>query len=379
MGLRGLVILGLFLGSSLLEAQSKVYQAEEIFPRVMVDDHAVYMLESVELYENETVVFSEPSRVFVQDLKFHPNAGFFIDGSEIDLMVSGKLESEGGGIQARSSIRSEAGADGDVGVDGEKAQDGLRGSAGSHGSNATDGGHGGHGSSIRITNPHLSGDLILITRGGDGGHGGRGGSGGKGGVGFSGEDARILYEFRGLDSYPLDMLVDIGMMIGVPVVGQVLAIMKIFNGLRIGDGFDGYDGGAGGNAGNGGSGGDGGDAGDIFVMIGKRDPQTEIRVNARGGLGGVGGPAGVPGVGGPGGEGGRAGGLWSKNGKPGKAGATGEPGLRGERGMPGQAGRVALHETGSPKFVECYISFERMRDLGVDDSVAVDFFLRCIP
>lgn len=360
------------------EDKSIVYQAREVLPRIEnPDGEAVYITDDLELLENEVLEFDEPAKLHVKDLKLEKGSSLKNEGNDLEIFSETDLDSNRGAIQSSAEYRIEGGADGEDADDGQKAEDALRGGHGGHGGDAPDGVDGGHGSTISIVTPEIKGDLILVSRGGDGGRGGRGGNGGNGGVGFSGADARVLYNFKGLDNYSTDMLIQIGAMIGVPVVGQVLAILQIFNGLQIGDGFDGYDGGRGGNAGHGGNGGNGGDAGDIKVIFGVKDPKARFFGSARGGLGGVGGPAGIPGKGGPGGLGGKAGGLWSRDGEPGKPGASGDVAFAGEAGRPGKAGRVQILQTGDPDWVRCFVRYEVMVDRGMDPVLALDFLERC--
>jgi hypothetical protein len=378
--LQGALILAMGIASPYTRADNSpvVYDAREVLVRSEnMQGQGVYSIDTLDLLPGEVIEFDEPAKLHVKELKLGQNAGLHNRGYPLDVLVEDKASSDKGQFQTQAFIQIEAGADGESGEDGEKAQDGLRGSSGGHGADAADGADGGHGNSISIITPHLAGDVILVTRGGDGGRGGRGGNGGNGGVGFSGADARVLYNFRGLDNYSIDMLLEIGALIGVPVVGQVFAILQIFNGLQIGDGFDGYNGGHGGDAGKGGHGGNGGDAGNIRVIFGSRDPNTRFLGNARGGLGGVGGPAGISGMGGPGGLGGKAGGLWSRDGKPGEAGERGAVAMAGEAGLVGKAGRVQIHQTGDPSYIRCFVVYERLIDVGTDPSVALDFLLRC--
>jgi hypothetical protein len=239
------------------------------------------------------------------------------------------------------------------------------------------GGDGGDGASISIITPVLRGNVTLITKGGNGGRGGNGGDGGNGGAGLSGMDARTLYNFRGLSNLPIDSLLSLGSAIGIPYVGQVLAVLMIFNGLRIGDGFDGFNGGNGGKGGDAGKGGNGGNGGDVELIFGQQVDGSKILVNTRGGRGGAAGRAGIGGIGGPGGAGGQRGDLWSREGKPGKSGIVGSMGLTAQAGTPGKSGKVKAIETGDPEWVKCYVRYRQALDLGEDREFARELLRAC--
>ncbi len=217
--------------------------------------------------------------------------------------------------------------------------------------------------------------MFIDTSGGDGGKGGQGGDGGNGGVGFSGEDARTLYHFRGLDNYTPEILMQISALIGVPELGAVLVIMQIFNGLKIGNGFNGYDGGKGGSGGSGGHGGNGGKAGDIDLVYGKQIDGKKIVIVSKAGAAGAAGVGGRSGIGGQGGAGGKRGDFWSKEGKPGKSGAPGSAGAAGNPGKPGAASTVRWLKNDNPARLSCLLDYQLFRDQG--DPLADEILQSC--
>lgn len=378
----GVVSALLLAGLSLhqLQAQEpKTNIATDVLDRREVDGKAVYFADDVSLGENDRLVFDEASTVHVKNLKMGEYSVIDSQGNDLEILVEEDVESDKGFLDVSAEFyKDTSGADGQNGGDGKKAQDGLKGSAGAHGSDASDGTDGVDGAKVSLIVPKLRGDVIFITKGGNGGTGGNGGDGGRGGVGFSGEDARILLDIEALDALDTGGLLEIGAAIGVPYVGQVLAIISFFNGISIGDGFDGYDGGAGGDAGNGGHGGDGGDGGPVELIYASKSEDSKIYVNTRGGSGGAGGVAGVPGVGGPGGLGGKAGDIWAKDGAPGKAGPTGQTAQRGEAGEPGLAGEVKVIETGDELWLRCYVRYRSLIDFGADREDALNILTACL-
>lgn len=372
-------ISGWMLGSACWAIQAQeVFDARDLLERKEVDGDVIYIGDSLKLDANDRLVFDEPARVYLDDLKMEPLSVIDSQGNDLELLIGGQFDTDKGMFDVSPDIfQDTSGANGQDGEDGSKAADGLKGSAGAHGSDASDATDGVDGASISVIVPKVLGDVILISRGGDGGRGGRGGNGGNGGQGLSGMDARVLYNFKGMSGLPIDTLIGIGTSIGVPVVGQVLAILSLFNGLTIGDGFDGFDGGAGGNAGKGGNGGNGGNAGEIELIYASKIQGARIYVDARGGRGGAGGPAGVPGVGGPGGVGGKAGDIWARDGKPGNAGATGAVAQAGSPGAAGKSGKVRVVETGDESWLKCYVRYRQLIDLGMDRSDALQILRSC--
>ncbi|MBN8555708.1 MAG: collagen-like protein [Deltaproteobacteria bacterium] len=359
-------------------SELKVHKATDVLVRSENKGRAVYFGDDLNLAANETLVFDEPATVYLNSLKMDSASSINTNGNKMDLLVRDQVDSDNGVIDVSFNKTIDvSGQDGPVGEDGAKAADALKGGAAASGTNATSGGAGGDGQKISILTPYLRGNIILITKGGDGGRGGNGGDGGVGGKGFSGMDARVLYHFRGMDGLPIDSLLSIGAMIGIPYVGQVLAILSIFNGIKIGDGFDGFDGGRGGNGGNGGFGGNGGNAGDISLVYGRQVDGTKIYINTRGGKAGAAGRAGLGGVGGMGGEGGQAGDIFARDGKPGKSGEAGVRGVEGRPGNPGKAGKVSVVETDDPKWVGCYVQYKELLEMGEDVSFAREMLRAC--
>jgi hypothetical protein len=368
------------LVAHLFADEKKVIPAREALYRKESSNSSlpVYFMDELKLKSSETLVFDEPARVYTNKLNLQKNSIIDTLGHDVELFVVDEVVTDGSVVDSScESICVVAGADGDAGFSGTKGFDGLKGGAGTAGSPGSDGVHGGDGGSITIMAPEIQGDIVLVTRGGDGGRGGHGGSGGHGGAGFSGMDARTLYHFRGLDNLPAESLVEIGSLIGVPSVGAVLVILKLFNGLRIGDGFDGFDGGRGGNGGDAGRGGDGGQGGSIDLIFGRQMNSGKIFVNARGGAGGVAGVPGLGGVGGVGGAGGERGDLWSREGKPGLSGEAGNLGSRAVAGQPGLPGKVRLVKTGDPEWISCLIRAQEIMDRFNDSQLARDVLMRC--
>ena|GEM_PF-4291611 len=375
-GFRYLILILFFVLYSLpIRAQlNRDMVATDVFNRRDVNGQAVYFADQLNLPANQRVVFDEPAKVYVNALNMDQFSSLDTQGNNMDLYVQDSSGSNLGIINVSGEmcnpVCDTSGQDGQNGVDGKKALDGLKGTDGASGSDASDASNGADGGQIFIVTPHLNGNLVLITKGGNGGHGGNGGDGGHGGDGLSGMDARVLYNFQGLNNLPVDALLQIGAEIGVPVVGQVLAIMQIFNGVTIGDGFDGFDGGNGGDAGRGGNGGNGGKGGDIDLLFGTMDPNAGIYTATNGGAGGAGGSAGVPGVGGSGGAGGKAGDIWARDGKPGNPGKVGAKALAGLPGQAGQSGNIHIMKTGDDKWVGCYIEYQRDLDIQMGHSLA---------
>lgn len=377
--------LSLFFSAINLMAQTvEPKLASDVLDRVPAQDgdsvDAIYWGDSLNLNEGEKIIFNEPARVYVDDLNMGAQSWVDSQGNPIEFFVKDGVDSAGGLINVTPDGRNydTSGQDGQDGVDGEKAMDGLKGSSGAHGSDGTNATNGVSANDILIMAAELKGDIYLLARGGAGGRGGNGGDGGRGGAGLSGQDARVLYNFKGIDGLPIDTLLGIGTSIGVPYVGQVLAILSLFNGLTIGDGFDGFDGGAGGDAGHGGNGGNGGDGGNINVVIAKRDPSAKLYVNTQGGRAGVGGRSGVPGAGGQGGLGGQAGDIWGRDGNPGNPGATGAKGVSGTSGTSGRSGKISWIETPDQKWFQCYLSYRQIIDTSGDYSFAKEVLKACM-
>jgi hypothetical protein len=374
----GWMLVGFGVSTPGLAQSTQIIEARKIFERRESQGEVIYFGEDLKLNSNDRLVFDEPARVYLNDVELDPVSTIDSQGHDLEILVDGSFESDRGVFDVSPDImQNTSGQDGQDGSSGEKATDGLKGSAGAHGSDASAGTDGSSGADIFVIVPQLQGDVILISRGGNGGRGGKGGSGGQGGQGLSGMDARVLFNFRGMSGLPIDTLLGIGASIGIPVVGQVLAVLQIFNGLKMGDGFDGFDGGAGGAAGRGGDGGQGGDAGNIELVFASKAKESRIFVDARGGRGGAGGAAGVPGAGGPGGVGGKAGDIWARDGKPGNAGATGARSESGRAGLAGKSGKVKVVETGDAVWLRCYVRYRQMIDLGMDREDALEILRIC--
>ncbi len=373
----GSLIVG-FFGVTGLDAQTiESVPATSVFQRRVVKNKAIYFADDVTIKENQEVVFDEPATVFVDSLDLQKNSRIDTNGNKLDLLVQDELDSVGATIDVSEANYDTSGADGVDGVTGNKAADALKGGAGAAGAHASHGSHGADANGITVISPIIKGDIILLARGGNGGNGGSGGEGGKGGEGFSGMDARTLYYFRGLDNLPIPTLIELGAMIGVPYVGQVLAILSIFNGIRIGDGFDGFDGGAGGAGGNAGNGGNGGQGGNIELIFGSQLDGNKILVSTRGGRGGVAGRPGTGGVGGAGGVGGQRGDIWAREGRPGHSGTPGAMGAQGTVGTSGKSGKVKATQTGDPHWVKCYVEYRELIDLNDDRELAREMFRMC--
>lgn len=370
-------LLGLSLGG-VLEAQTIQIPASSVMQRRVVKNKAVYFADEVTLQPHQELVFDEPATVFVDSLDLQKNSRIDTNGNKLELFIEEEFDADQATIDVSEDANYDtSGADGDHGVDGSKAADALKGGAGAAGAHASHGVHGGDAEPITVISPIIRGNIILLARGGNGGSGGNGGEGGKGGEGFSGMDARTLYYFRGMENLGIDQLLNIGTMIGVPYVGQVLAILSIFNGIRIGDGFDGFDGGAGGAGGNAGNGGNGGHGGAIELIFGKQVDGTKILVSTRGGKGGAAGRPGTGGVGGAGGVGGQRGDIWSREGKPGNSGAPGAMGLAGLSGTSGRSGKIKAIQTDDPHWVKCYVQYREILDLDDDREFAREMFRMC--
>lgn len=353
-----------------IQAQELI-QATDVMDRQVRDGKAIYMADDLSLSADQTLIINEPATIYVNTLDMKKNSMINSTGHKLDMRVLDQVSSDQGIINVSYELNQDtSGQDGPNGVDGMKAADALKGGVGADGSNASSGVSGGDGAPISIITPFLNGNVVLVTRGGDGGRGGNGGDGGRGGKGFSGMDARVLYHFKGIEGLPIETLLGLGTSIGVPYVGQVLAIMSLFNGITIGDGFDGFDGGRGGRGGNAGNGGRGGNGGAIELIYGKQVDGTKIFVNTRGGKGGVAGRAGLGGVGGEGGEGGTHGDIWARDGRPGKSGLPGDRGVDGFSGMPGKSGAVRVVETADPHWLSCYIRYKQLIDMGEDRDFA---------
>lgn len=369
-------IVPLFIGvliTEALSAQSLRY-AKNVLDRREIDGEVIYIGESLKLNKNEKLIFEEPARVYLKDLELEEFSEINSQGNPLEFLVE-DFKSNLGVVNVSPLIQETSGADGQDGEHGSKGLNGLKGTAGAHGVDGSDGSDGGDAAPISIITPYLRGDVVLIAKGGNGGRGGNGGDGGNGGAGLSGQDARVLYRFRGMDHLPIEALIKIGAAIGVPVVGEVLVILQLFNGLTIGDGFDGFDGGDGGNAGRGGNGGNGGNGGSIELVYAARLADGKIYVNTRGGAGGAGGRSGAPGIGGPGGAGGKAGDIWGRDGYPGKPGALGLSAPAGVAGRPGKSGSIRVIETGDAQWLKCYIQYRQVLDLSGDSQLA-SFILR---
>jgi len=365
------------LSGQIVHAEETI-NARDVFDRREVNGEVVYIGDQFKLDRNDRLIFDEPARVYLNKLEMDPLSIIDTEGNDLELLIDGQFDSDKGIFDVSPDImQNTSGSDGQEGSNGEKAADGLKGSGGSHGSDATAGSDGADGAEITLIVPKLEGDIILISRGGHGGRGGKGGSGGNGGVGFSGMDARVLFNFKGMSGLPIDTLIGIGTSIGIPVVGQVLAILQIFNGLKIGDGFDGFEGGTGGSAGKGGAGGVGGHAGNVELIYASKVKAAKIFVDTKGGRGGAGGAAGVPGTGGSGGVGGAAGDVWARDGKPGKAGAIGNVAESGRSGLAGKSGKVKVVETGDESWLRCYVRYRQVIDLGMDRSDALEVLRSC--
>lgn len=373
----GLSLFGLI--STDLSAQN-IREVDQIFERHENAEGVVYLADQLELKENEKVIFEEDAKVYLKNLKMDRYSALDAQGNDLKIYVEESIESDRGilNVSADSQILDTSGLDGPDGADGKKALDGLRGTHGAHGSDASDGADGVSANSISLITPKLRGDVILLARGGNGGAGGAGGDGGFGGQGLGAADARVLYRFRGMENLGITTLLEIGSAIGVPVVGQVLAVLSLFNGITIGDGFDGFDGGNGGNAGRGGDGGDGGDGGHVELIYAERTDSSRIFVNTRGGVGGAGGAAGLPGRGGRGGEGGKAGDLWGRDGMPGNPGAIGARAGAGQPGAAGKPGKVEVIETGDVEWLRCYIRYRQTLDLTNDQDLAREILGQCL-
>jgi hypothetical protein len=356
-------------------AQSK--KAKDVLYRIEADGQAVYFGESLKLAEYESLEFDEAARLYVGDLELDRHAFIDSQGFPLEVLIENSLKTDRAGFSVAPTEIDASGEDGASGESGQKALDALKGAAGAHGSDGSHGSAGSNASDIFLLTPYLSGDVVLVARGGRGGQGGNGGSGGSGGAGLSGVDARVLFNFKGLSNLPIDSLLSLGAQLGIPVVGQVAAILSFFNGLKIGDGFDGFDGGAGGNAGLGGDGGNGGNGGNIELYFARRDKNARILVNTRAGAGGSGGRAGVPGVGGAGGAGGKAGDIWARDGLPGQAGAMGLAASAGNPGKPGKAGSIRAIETGDEVWLRCYVRYRQLIDLGMDSKAAAEILFKC--
>lgn len=365
-----------------LKAQSqetRILTPDDIFERHQNASGEVFFIgENLRLKQNDKLLIEEDARIYLDRVELDEGSKIDATGRDLELFVRDEFKGDLGVLDISSDLRIDtSGLPGESGEDGVKALDGLRGSAGAHGSDGSDGADGSHADKILVITPQLKGDVILLARGGNGGSGGHGGSGGRGGAGLSGEDARVLFRFQALGNTGVEDLLGLGSLIGIPYVGQVLAVLKIFNGIKIGDGFDGYDGGDGGDAGRGGHGGSGGNGGRIELIFAHKDPQSRIYVSTVGGRAGAGGVAGAPGVGGPGGLGGKAGDIWARDGRAGKPGAVGARAESGRPGRPGQSGSVRVVETGDAEWLKCYVRYRQAIDLGVPSDLANDILRNC--
>lgn len=339
---------------------------------------AVFVADEIHLQANQTLRFNEPATLYVKKLSLENTSKIEDPGHRLNVMVMKELQSDEGSLDISfDNLQNTSGADGQNGMDGLKAMDALKGGSGVAGSNGTSGTNGGDGRSITIIAPYLRGNVRLITRGGHGGNGGSGGSGGSGGAGLGGSDARTLYYFKYLDTQSPTQLLQLGGLIGIPYLGQVLAVLAIFNGVKIGDGFDGYNGGNGGLGGDGGSGGNGGNGGDIRLVFGQQVLGSKILSETQGGRGGLGGRAGHGGIGGPGGEGGHRGDIWAREGRPGASGLAGSNGADGRPGLPGKSGNIRISETNDPAWVSCYVKYRELMDIGEDPSFAQEALRTC--
>lgn len=338
----------------------------------------IFVGDNLRLKENDKLLIEEDARIYLDRIDLDEGSKIDASGQDLELYVEEEVSGDLGVFDISADLDIDtSGNNGENGDDGVKALDGLKGSSGAHGSDATDGTNGADADQILVITPRIKGDVILMARGGDGGRGGLGGDGGRGGAGLSGEDARVLFRFDALNNTGVDGLLDLGATIGIPYVGQVLAVLKIFNGITIGDGFDGYDGGDGGDAGHGGHGGDGGKGGKIELIFASKDEGSRIYVSTRGGRGGPGGAAGAPGVAGPGGKGGEAGDIWARDGRSGDPGQTGAKAESGSAGQSGQSGSVKVIETGDEEWLKCYIRYRQSIDLGVPSDLAYDILRHC--
>lgn len=374
----GGIILTALCAFSLSAHEVNEQRAIERLERREVDGRAVYFADDIELEQKESLIFEEDATVYARKLKL--NNGSKVDslGHDLKFMVVDEVDADGGQFDTSFEVYQDtSGQDGDIGENGIKALDALKGAPGVAGTDGLGGGDGGDGADISILSPVIRGNITLITRGGNGGRGGHGGNGGRGGDGFSGMDARTLYYFRGLENIPMDTLIGLGTSLGVPYVGQVLLILQIFNGIRIGDGFDGFDGGKGGEGGHGGRGGNGGHGGNIELIFGSQVQGSKIYVSTRGGKGGAAGLGGLGGVGGVGGAGGQRGDIWAREGAPGKSGAAGIAGMAGSPGVPGKSGTIKAVETGDPEWVSCYVRYRLAIDSGVPKDLASEILKSC--
>ncbi len=185
---------------------------------------------------------------------------------------------------------------------------GGMGSGGALGGAGVAGPHGLPGLRADIEIGDLQGNLVIMTRGGDGAQGGRGGPGGPGGKGGKGG------------------------------YGSRCA-------ATCDDGGSGGTGGDGGQGGSGGQGGNGADAFDIFVTVppAQKAQVTPVALASNAGLAGPGGSGGGAGAGGD--AGGAAmychGGSQGSEGKPGSSGSAGKAGDHG-----GLAGRIIINGQG---------------------------------
>jgi len=363
---------------SLSANEANEQRALEQLERREVDGRAVYFADDIELEEQESLIFEEDATVYARKLKL--NTGSKVDslGHDLKFFVVDEVDVDEGQFDTSFEVYQDtSGQDGAHGENGVKALDALKGAPGVAGTSGLRGGDGGDGADISIISPVIRGNITLITRGGNGGRGGHGGNGGRGGDGFSGMDARTLYYFRGLENVPMDTLIGLGTSLGVPYVGQVLLILQIFNGIRIGDGFDGFDGGKGGDGGQGGRGGNGGNGGRIELVFGSQVQGSKIYVSTRGGKGGAAGLAGLGGLGGIGGAGGQRGDIWAREGAPGKSGLAGLAGVAGSPGAAGKSGAIKAVETGDPQWVSCYVRYRLAVDSGMPKDLASEILKSC--
>jgi len=353
--------------------------ASTVMPKKTVNGGAVYFADSLDVPKGTTLEFTEPSTVIAGKVNLHPGSQLFTHGNSLQIVALEQFCADQSSINVAQSttILTPKGSDGPKGPDGHKAMDALKGATGGPGTDAGDGVAGGDGQAVQIIAPVICGNLSIVTTGGTGGDGGNAGNGGSGGKGFSGSDARTLYYFRNLDNIPMDTLLKLGISIGVPYVGEVLAILSIFNGMKIGDGFDGFNGGSGGKGGKGGNGGHGGSGGAVHIMFGVQVAGTSMMAYTQGGAGGAAGAGGLGGAAGEGGDGGHRGDLWSRDGKPGKPGKPGESGAPGQPGAPGKTGEVYWDDTGDPHWVYCFGKYQELIKSGEDRDFARQFLLAC--
>ncbi len=149
-----------------------IIEARDIFERREVGEDIIYIGEDIKLDPKDRLVFDEPARVYLKDLEMDPTSTIDSQGNDLEVLIEGKFDSDKGVFDVSPDMmQNTSGEDGQDGQSGEKAADGLKGSAGSHGSDATDGSDGSSGADIYVVVPKVEGDVILLSRGGNGGRG----------------------------------------------------------------------------------------------------------------------------------------------------------------------------------------------------------------